>query len=131
MRVRARNAAGTGLWSHRIEEGTPVAPPAAPTITSVEPPTRRGSGTKLAVTWNAPSTAVTAYHLRWREQGTSAWQRRGSLDGDNWLANYRTGGQISGLSPGTTYQVQVRALIGNSTSPWSATATGTTTTGTD
>ncbi len=130
VRVRARNAAGTGPWSYRIEEGTPVAPPAAPTISSVEPPTRYGSGTKLAVTWNAPSTAVTAYHLRWREQGTSAWQRRGSLDGDNWLANYRTGGQISGLSPGTTYQVQVRALIGNSTGPWSATTTGTTATGT-
>ena len=73
VRVRARNSAGAGPWSWEGVEGTPVAPPAAPTISSVQPHAEYGFMT-LDVTWNAVPTA-TAYDLRFRETGTRTWHR--------------------------------------------------------
>ena len=123
VRVRARNAAGAGPWSWPNEEGAPAAPPAAPTITSFQPPGPYGY-TVLDVTWNSVSSAT--YHLRYREQGASTWQRWLSPNNDVWHRSFTTGQTLYGLSPGTTYEVQVRAVIGDSIGAWSATATGTT-----
>ena len=126
VRVRARNSAGTGPWSW-TREGAPAAPPPAPTISSVQPSAEYGFQS-LDVTWSAVPSA-TAYNLRFRQTGARAWHRWGStLSGDRWHSLYTTSERIFDLRVGndTTYEVQVRALIGKSVGPWSGSVQGTT-----
>ena len=98
----------------------------APTIGAVTP----GTGS-LAVSWTAPSSdggsAITAYDLRHIE--TSADEAVDS----NWTVVddvWTTGGgtlqyTLTGLTGGTQYDIQVRAVNAGGDGPWSATATGT------
>ena len=137
VRVRARNSAGAGPWSWDSSlnegratpltpvEGTPVAPPSVPTNITVAANADYGF-MSLDVSWSAV-TGATAYHLQYRKQGTSSWQKSGALSGDRWSNIYTTSETIQSLDSGTTYEVQVRALIENSIGSWSASATGTTT----
>ena len=103
----------------------PPLPPGAVTIGSVTP----GAGS-LAVSWSAPSSGaadITAYDLR--HILASADQ---GVDG-NWTVvdNAWTAGSgplqyvLVGLTNGTPYGVQVRAVNSVGDGPWSATATGT------
>ncbi len=106
--------------------GTPVSSPGAPTIGVVTP----GTGT-LAITWTAPSSdggsAITAYDLRHIE--TSADETVDS----NWTVVddvWTTGGgtfqyTLTGLTGGTQYDLQIRAVNAAGDGLWSATATGT------
>ncbi len=129
-RIRARTDGGAGPWSRTVAqgqsadtvEGTPVAPPAAPTGLSVSP----GRG-YLAASWTAPSGEVTAYHLRFRETGSSTWWKWRSSRNDAWVSIYKTSATIlsSKLTEGVAHDVQVRAFIEDSVGPWSATAQGT------
>ena len=101
--------------------------PGAPTITT--PITTLPDSITLA--WSAPSdnggAAVTAYDLRYIQ--TSADE----TVNDNWTVvdNAWTTGPdpleytITGLTDGTQYDVQVRAVNSAGDGPWSATATGT------
>ena len=89
-------------------------PPLAPTPVFVSPTS--GSASKLNVSWNRPTNtgrpSITNYDLQYREVGA---------------ANYRNGPQnvsgtrttISGLRPGTVYQVQVRATNAEGDGVWS------------
>ena len=89
-------------------------PPLAPTPVFVSPTS--GSASKLNVSWNRPTNTgrpnITSYDLQYREVGA---------------ANYRNGPQnvsgtrttISGLRPGTVYQVQVRATNAEGDGVWS------------
>ncbi len=98
----------------------------APTIGAVTP----GTGS-LAISWTAPSSdggsAITAYDLRHIE--TSADETVDS----NWTVVddvWTTGGgtlqyTITGLTGGTQYDLQIRAVNAGGDGPWSATATGT------
>ena len=111
----------------------PASPPGAPTLGTITP----GTGS-LAISWTAPSSdggsAITAYDLRHIE--TSADETVDS----NWTVVddvWTTGGgtlqyTLTGLTGGTQYDLQIRAVNSVGDGPWSATTTGTpTTAGTD
>ena len=110
----------------------PATLPGAPTIGAVTP----GTGS-LTISWTAPSSdggsPITAYDVRHIE--TSADE---SVD-SNWTAVddvWTTGGgtlqyNLTGLTGGTQYDLQVRAVNARGDGSWSATATGTPTAASD
>ena len=95
--------------------GTPDAPAVAQDATD---PT--GS---LAVSWDAPDRnggpEITGYDLRYRESDTETWE-----DGPLGVNDKST--TIGSLEAGTSYDVQVRALNGETPSGWSASGTAST-----
>ena len=123
---------GSPLPPNPLGPNCSTSSPEAPTIGAVTP----GTGS-LAISWTAPSSdggsAITAYDLRHIE--TSADE----TDDSNWTVVddvWTTGGgalqyTLTGLTDGTQYDLQVRAVNAEGDRPWSATATGTPTTATD
>ena len=99
--------------------------PNVPTITSVVAPPD-GTASKLVVTWTAPSAdsthgAATGYGIQYSPHGTGTWS----------TANVTTSGTtatITGLSGGTSYDVQVRATNASPASPsaWTTSTTAST-----
>ena len=88
----------------------PPAKPDAPTVT-----TPTAIPTNLNVTWTAPRNtgpAITAYNLQYRKNGETSWTQAAYAGTDT-----RT--TLTGLTVGTTYQVQVRAKNAEGDSPWS------------
>ena len=88
----------------------PPAKPDAPTVT-----TPTAIPTNLNVTWTAPTNtgpAITAYNLQYRKNGETSWTQAAYTGTDT-----RT--TLTGLTVGTTYQVQVRAKNAEGDSPWS------------
>ena len=87
------------------------AKPDKPTLAAVE-----GSSTSLTATWEEPDLNggpdIQAYELRYRQGTSGVWAD---------LASFITGTSttISGLTPDTEYQAQVRAFNGESESDWS------------
>ena len=107
------------------DKGPNCSPPGAPAIGAVIP----GAGS-LTVSWTAPSSDggsdITAYDLRHIE--TTADETVDS----NWTVEDdvgTTGGKLqytlTGLTEGTQYDLQMRAVNAEGDGPWSATATGT------
>ena len=94
--------------------------PAAPSVGATA-----NSDTNLDVSWTAPGLnggpAITGYNLRYR-QGTGGSFTNGPQNVSG------TSAMISGLTAGTSYQVQVRALNGETPSDWSPAGTGSTST---
>ena len=94
------------------------ATPGAPTVSATA-----GSTTSLDVSWSAPGLnggpALTGYHLQYRP-GTSGSFTNGPQNVSG------TSTAITGLTAGTSYQVQVRALNGEFPSDWSPSGTGST-----
>ena len=92
--------------------------PAAPSVGATA-----NSDTSLDVSWTAPGLnggpAITGYHLQYR-QGTSGPWTNGPQNVSG------TSAMITGLTAGTSYQVQVRALNGETPSDWSSAGTGST-----
>ena len=121
VQVRALNGAGLGAWSPSAT-GSPIDPvqrpsaPAAPSITA--------DHLSLGVSWTAPEangSDITDYDVRYcAVSGSScgAWQ-------DKSHAGTAVTATITGLTNGTSYQVQVRATNSVGTSDWSASVTGT------
>lgn len=111
FRVAAKNAAGTGVNSP-LASTTPLAAPGAPTITGITP----GTGF-LQVAYTAPSSdggsAITGYQYR--------------LDGGVWrnTAGSSSPTTITGLTNGTEYDVELRAVnaVGGGTPSATETAT--------
>ena len=88
-------------------------PPAKPDVPTVTTPT--AIPTNLNVTWTAPRNtgpAITAYNLQYRKNGETSWTQAAYTGTDT-----RT--TLTGLTVGTTYQVQVRAKNAEGDSPWS------------
>ena len=88
----------------------PPGKPAAPTVTAVT-----ATPTSLNVSWTAPTNtgpAITDYDVQYRAGTTGAFTDA-NYDG---TANSTT---LTGLTVGTTYDVQVRAKNTEGTGPWS------------
>ena len=87
-------------------------PPAAPSLSLTA---GVGAG-KLAASWTKPAGPVTGYQWRYRE--ASAASRTATVTGDpstGWVTSptqSATTAEITGLTPGTAYEVQVRANDG-------------------
>ena len=100
--------------------------PGAPSIHSVTP-----GASSLTVTWNAPSSeggsAITAYDLRYvPSDAPSKADAEWTVVQDVWPTGSGTlSYELTGLTDGTRYDVQVGAVNGDGEGPWSATATGT------
>ena len=78
--------------------------------------------TGLVIDWSAPANtgpSITGYALRYRVDGTEAWTQ---LPG-NGIATSKT---IGGLSSGTAYEVQVRAVNDEGAGAWSDSGRGAT-----
>ena len=89
--------------------------PATPTISAE-------TETGFTVSWTAPANtgpAITDYDVQYREGTSGSWTDAGHSDPATSLT-------LSGLTAGTSYQVQVQATNDEGTSAWSASATGTT-----
>ena len=103
---------------HRHGCGEQPATPAAPSVGATA-----NSHTSLDVSWTAPGLnggpAITGYDLQYR-QGTSGSFTNGPQNVSG------TSAAITGLTAGTSYQVQVRALNGETPSDWSSAGTGST-----
>ncbi len=112
VQVRAVNAQGTGGWSASAA-ATPTAflAMSAPLLT-VE------NGT-ITASWNALNGHnVTAYHLRYSEKDSGSWTEiTKGITGTSY--------PIVGLTNGTSYDVQVRAVNAQGTGGWSASSTAT------
>ena len=124
IQVRAANTAGESEWSLSTT-GTPTAQrpakPAAPTLTYGD--------LSLGVSWSAPvdnGSAITDYDVRYcvNSTGCDAASEWTALDdsGNNGTNTTRTA-PISGLTNGTSYQVQVRAGNSVGDGAWSDSAT--------
>ena len=95
----------------------PPSKPAAPTVTAAN-----ATPTQLSVTWSAPANtgpAITDYDVQYRA-GTS-----GGFTSHAHTGTTRTA-TITGLTPGTAYQVQVRATNDEGTGDWSESGSATT-----
>ena len=94
------------------------ATPAAPTVSATA-----NSHTSLDVSWTAPGLnggpALTGYDLRYRPGTSGPW-----TNGPQNVSG--TSAAITGLAAGTSYQVQARALNGETPSDWSSAGTGST-----
>ena len=121
LQVAAQNSIGRGAFT-AAKSITTASPPGAPTLLK-----GTASGTKLTVTWSAPSStggsAITGYLLGYRLAGTSAWTEIAAP-----LTRTLT---LSDLLPSTTYELQVAAVNAVGQGPWATQAvaqTGATTT---
>ena len=90
-------------------------PPPAPAVPTLSEPARDPE-TSLEVAWSPPEMIgkpqITAYAVRYRVSGTPGWTS----------AAHRGAGTtttLTGLTAGTTYEVQVRAANADGPSPWS------------
>ena len=118
VQVRAGNAVGDGPWSSGAT-GTPVSsasPPSAPA-----PPVLTAGDGELTASWDAPSdngAAIDDYDVRYRPSG-GVWTELPDA-----VQSTSTTATLTGLTNGTTYEVQVRAGNSAGDGPWSASATG-------
>ena len=98
--------------------------PAAPTVTAPS----ATDLTRLTVSWTAPNnagpssrTTITDYDVRYRLQSSS-----GAFTDLTGITGTATTATITGLSPNTAYQVQVRATNAEATGAWSPSGSGST-----
>ena len=97
----------------------PPSAPAAPRVRATA-----GSTTELEVSWTAPSNtgkpAIASYDLQYREGSSGEW-RNGPQEVTG------TSSSLTGLSPGTAYEVRVRGTNAEGDGGWSSSGRGTTT----
>ena len=98
----------------------PPGKPGTPTVTAAAT-----TPTSLNVSWTAPRNAgkpaITAYNLRYRKSSETSWT-------SSTYAGTETNTTLTGLTPGTTYDVQVLAKNHEGDSPWSNSGSATTST---
>ena len=119
-------------WGHgflvlpTVTQQQPVqSAPGAPTGVSAVP----GAGS-LTVSWSAPpsdgGSSITAYDLRHiRSDATNKADANWTVVQDVWTGSGALQYVVTGLTGGTQYDVQARAVNSAGDGPWSATVTGT------
>ena len=119
VQVLARNDRGESRWSPSGEGTTPrQGVPETPAAPDVE----ADGSTELDVDWEAPSdngSAITDYDIRYNKDGATGWS-------DHAFAGTGTSATIAGLTPHTTYRVQVLAHNSVGPSGWSPSGEGAT-----
>ena len=127
VKVTATSAAGTAralssqsrTLSVRVSDASePPAAPSAPTVAAVT-----NYADRLDVTWTAPANtgpAIQHYHVQYKKDGVSNFTSHSSE-----IAAGTTTLQLTGLTAGATYQVQVRADNAEGNGTWSASGEGT------
>ena len=112
------NAVTHGVTIRVTDESEPPDAPGAPTVTAA-------STTSVDVSWTPPANAgkpaISDYDVQYRAAGATAWI-------DHGFTGTGTGSTISGLTAGTTYNVQVRATNADGEGQWSASGSGATNT---
>ena len=113
VRVRAENAVGDGAWSEPGSGTTWRAPPGRVSTPGVWP----GGLGAVRVTWSAPTNRgprISDYDVGYREEGSGAAYMDAGYNG--------TGREttITGLTNGTSYEVQVRARNADGSGAWSS-----------
>ena len=124
MRVASQDGLATRTYVMVVTRSTVPGPPAVSAVTP--------GGGYLTVSWTAPAETggadITAYDLRYidsaaADKADGSW----TVVGDVWTVT--SGGDlrynITGLTGGTQYDVQVRAVNAAGTGLWSAAVTGT------
>ena len=125
-RVRAVNPVGAGEWSE-VASATTRAVPDSPAIESLT-----ASDAKLTVSWDVPAdhgAAINDYDVRYRALPNGDWVNHSddaNDTNDGATLETATTREISGLSGGTMYAVQVRAQNSIGESSWSLAVTGNT-----
>ena len=115
-------AVGVGVAVGGAGDSTPPAPPEPPASVPSAPsapsaPTLTAGDEQLAVSWSAPAAngaAINGYDVRYRHAGGNWSELNGQF-----LDRRAT---ITGLTNGTTYEVQVRAGNSVGRGPWSPSA---------
>ena len=96
----------------------------APTISTVT-----AGNMSLTVSWEAPSdtggSAITAYDLRWIEAAATDRTDTAWTVLDNFWTAGDLSGRVTGVSNGTEYDLQLRAVTAGGDGPWSAEMSGT------
>ncbi|RPF27069.1 fibronectin type III domain-containing protein [Georgenia muralis] len=113
-----RNDQETALLSERVAAPSFTLPLATPEITSALTSAVEGDQATVTVEWGAVPEAET-YDLAYRETGATDWTAGPSTAG--------TSADITGLTPGTSYELQVTALRGVDTAtsePYAVTVSG-------
>jgi len=111
FQVRANNAAGAGPYSEsraRRPESTVPAAPAAPTLTP--------GNAEIAVAWTEPNNGgetISGYTVRYKITTASAWTTVSANSSPH---------TITGLTNGTSYDVQVRAINSKGAGAYSPTS---------
>ncbi|MEO0337955.1 MAG: M4 family metallopeptidase [Bacteroidota bacterium] len=114
VQVQANCTGANSTFTSSITFTTDVTAPTCSTPTGLVV-TAVGT-TTASIDW-ADISGATAYNVRWRVLGTTTWQT-GTVGG--------SGGNFSNLAEGTTYEVQVQADCGGTTSNFTSSANFTT-----
>ena len=116
VRVKVRDGRGgvddINVTINVTDVDEPPAPAGAPEVSSAGP-------TGLTVGWTAPDNQgpeITGYDVRYRDAG-GAFR-------DAAYSGIGTSMTLQGLTPGSSYEVQVRAINDEGTSPWSESGRG-------
>ena len=124
VQVRAGNSVGDGPWSDSTNATPAAQKPEAPGA-----PTLSYGDQSLSASWSAPAdngASITDYDVRYciNSTGCDADSKWTALDdtGNN-ATSTATSASITGLTNGTSYQVQVRAGNSVGDGAWSASAT--------
>ena len=111
----------TGTQTVTVTVTNVAEPPSAPSAPMVTAAT--ATPAQLSVSWSAPTNtgaaAITDYDVQYRQGSSGAFTDAG-FDGTG------TSTTLTGLTPGTAYQVQVRATNAEGTGSWSASGSATT-----
>lgn len=113
VRVRHVNADGDSPWTTVTGAVTVLAWPRPSTVSTATVTPVAGNNTELFVDWDSISWVNTRYELRYRETGTDTYHTPNPNDFSS------SEGTLTGLQPGTSYDVGIRGIGTGGSGSWS------------